>query len=77
MTFQRLQDTDAYILMEFTRTAGHIVKGPVTPSAQQEMKVLGMPFLQRLKANGHDLQTCADLMRAALGLPQRKVGQAQ
>jgi len=72
---QRLQNTDAYILMQFVAATKHLLAFKPA-EAQREMALLGMPYLRKLQANGHDLQTCADLMRAAHGLPQRPVGKA-
>ena len=77
MTFQRLQNTDAYILMEFVRATKYLLIFQPTPAIQAEMAVVGKPYLQRLLNNGHSLQTCADLMRAAHGLPSRPVREVQ
>jgi len=65
--------TDAYILMEFVRATKYLLAFKPTRETQGEMAKVGMPYLRRLQANGHDLQTCADLMRAAHGLPQQPV----
>ena len=76
MSFQRLQDTDAYILMQFVAATKYLLAFKPSREIQAEMATVGMPYLRKLQANGHDLQTCADLMRAAHGLPQRPVGKA-
>jgi len=73
MAFQRLQDTDVYILIEFKRAVNHLIGKSVTKELQAEAATLGKPFLERLKRNGHDLQTCADMMRTAVGLTPHKV----
>jgi len=71
---QRTRDTDAYILMQFAAKVKHLTAVKPTPTVQAEMSELGLPYLRKLQANGHDLQTCADLMRASLGLQSRPVG---
>ena len=57
---QRIQDTDAYIMMEAARAYAANPKGP------QVLK----PYLDRLLANGHSRQGAASLLLAAL--PPRK-----
>ena len=71
---QRTRDTDAFILMQFVGKTKHLLASKPTREVQAEMATLGRPYLRALQANGHDLQACADLMRAAHGLPQRPVG---
>ncbi len=63
--FQRLQDTDAYILMEFRQCVKHLKGHPVDASFLLQMKKLGTPFHQRLLQNGHSATDAADLMRSA------------
>lgn len=70
---QRIETTDAYILMQFVAKTKHLLANKATREVQAEMAELGRPYLRALQANGHSLQTCADLMRSAHGLPQRTV----
>ena len=65
---QRLQDTDAYILKEFHAKVKHLVVQTPTKAIQAEMAELGMPYLRKLQANGHDMATIASLMRSVLGV---------
>jgi hypothetical protein len=65
---QRLQDTDAYILKQFHDKVKHLVAMTPTKAVQAEMAELGLPYLRKLQANGHDMATIASLMRATLGV---------
>ena len=65
---QRLQDTDAYILKQFQEKVKHLVAMTPTKAVQAEMAELGLPYLRKLQANGHDMTTIASLMRATLGV---------
>ena len=53
---QRIQDTDAYIMMEAARASAANPKGP------QVLK----PHFARLVANGHSPQDAASLLQAAI-----------
>ena len=64
----RLQDTDAYILREFHTKVKHLVAMTPTKAVQAEMAELGLPYLRKLQANGHDMPTIASLMRSVLGV---------
>jgi hypothetical protein len=66
----RLQESDAYILREFHAKVKHLVVQPPTKAIQAEMSELGLPYLRKLQANGHDLATIASLMRSVLGVPK-------
>ena len=66
----RLQDTDTYILKEFHAKVKHLVGVPSTKAVQAEMAELGLPYLRKLQANGHDMPTIASLMRSVLGVPK-------
>jgi hypothetical protein len=70
---QALRDTDAYILSQFHDKLKHLKGVQPTKEVQAEAARLGKPFLDALRRNGHSLQDCADMMRATMGLPQRKV----
>jgi len=67
---QRLQDTDAYILKQFSEKVKHLVAQTPTKAVQAEMAELGLPYLRALQRNGHDMATIASLMRSVLGVPK-------
>ena len=58
-----IQNTDAAILMQFRDAVAHL-KGQPVAVIQEQMKALGQPFLDRLKANGHEWPDAVDLMRS-------------
>jgi hypothetical protein len=66
----RLQESDAYILREFHAKVKHLVVQTPSKTVQAEMAELGLPYLRKLQANGHDLATIASLMRSVLGVPK-------
>jgi len=66
MSFQRLQDTDAYILMEFVEACKHLVGVTVTKGVQSEMALRARPYLVRLLNNGNSMFDCEQLMREAI-----------
>lgn len=66
----RLQESDAYILREFHAKVKHLVVQTPSKTVQAEMAELGLPYLRKLQANGHDLATIASLMRSVLGIPK-------
>ena len=57
-----IKTTDAVILMQFRDAVAHL-KGHPLPTIQGQMKALGQPYLDRLKANGHDWTDAVALMR--------------
>lgn len=61
---QRLQDTDAFIMMEFDRAASHLKGRPVNKELQLEMAQIAKPFIERLMLNGHSWVDAVDLLRA-------------
>ncbi len=62
---QRLQDTDAFILMQFSTAVAHLKGKPPTPLMQAEVAILGTPFLKQLLNNGHTRNEAASLLRSA------------
>lgn len=66
----RLQESDAYILREFHAKVKHLVAQTPSKTVQAEMAELGLPYLRKLQANGHDMATIASLMRSVLGVPK-------
>jgi hypothetical protein len=54
---------DATILMLFRAQVDHLRHRPADPEMQAEMHRLGLPTLEALKRNGHDLRTAIGLMR--------------
>ena len=59
---QAVQDTDAVILMQFRDAVAHLKNKPLA-EATAEMGVVGRPYLDRLKANGHEWPDAVALMR--------------
>jgi len=58
-----IENTDAVILMQFRDTVAHLKKLPLA-EATAELGIVGKPFLDRLKANGHEWPDAIALMRA-------------
>jgi hypothetical protein len=69
MAFQRMQDMDAYILMEFRKNVKHLMGRPKDASWMLEMKKTAQPFFDRLLRNGHDRRDAAGLLQSAFNLP--------
>ena len=59
---QNIQNSDAYILMQF-REIVKPLKGLPLSELTARMGKLGRPTLDALKANGHDVPTAIGLMR--------------
>lgn len=58
-----MENTDAYILMQFRDAVKHL-KGLPTAQLHAGMEKHGKPFYEQLKANGHDGFVAIGLMRA-------------
>jgi hypothetical protein len=63
MSFQRLQDTDAFILIEFRRATAHLRKHPLTQEVKMQIGVLALPYFNRLLSNGHSRPAAARLLQ--------------
>jgi len=59
----QLKDTDAVILMQFRDAVAHLAEMPLA-EATAAMGEIGRPYLDRLKANGHELADAIGLMRS-------------
>ena len=62
---QRIQNTDAFILMQFSNAVAHLRNLPADQAMQSEILRIGSKYLDQLKANGHEWQDAISLMRAA------------
>lgn len=60
---QKLENTDAVILMQFRDAVAHLIDLPLGESTAA-MGEIGRPFLERLKANGHEWADAIGLMRS-------------
>jgi len=60
---QRIQDTDVFILIEFSNATKHLKGKLRTLEGLAEMKKIGAPFLQRFKDAGHSHNTAIGMMR--------------
>ena len=58
-----LKNTDAVILMQFREAVSHLINEPLAETTAK-MGVIGRPYLDRLKANGHEWPDAIALMRA-------------
>jgi hypothetical protein len=65
---QRLQDTDVFILREFSNATKHLKGKLRTPEGLAEMQKIGPPFLQRLKNNDNTHNDAVGLMRDVFAL---------
>lgn len=63
MSRQSLRNTDVYILREFEQAVVHLRHREADSEMQGEMRKLTEPFLDRLKRNGHSLDTAISLLR--------------
>lgn len=63
MAFQRLQDTDAYILIEFKRATKHLTRFPLTDALKMQIGVLAYPYFERLVSNGNTRTDSARLLQ--------------
>ena len=61
---QAIQNTDAFILMEFGAASKPLKALPQTPENLAKIKKAGEPTVKKLRRNGHTLATCIDLMKA-------------
>lgn len=57
-----MKNTDAFILMQFRDAVAHLKALPLAQATEQ-MGIVGRPFFDQLKANGHDFPTAVGLMR--------------
>lgn len=58
-----MKNTDAFILMQFRAAVAPLRDLPLAEATEQ-MGVIGRPFLDRLKANGHEFPDAIGLLRA-------------
>lgn len=58
-----IKNTDAVILMQFRDAIAHLVDLPLG-EATAAMGEVGRPYLERLKANGHERTDAIGLMRS-------------
>jgi hypothetical protein len=63
MTFHRLQDTDAFILIEFSRSVNHLRNLPLSVEVKLLVGGSAKPFFNRLLANGTDRITAARMLQ--------------
>ena len=59
----QIENTDAVILMQFRDAVAHLVDLPLG-EATAAMGEIGRPYLDRLKANGHEWTDAIGLMRS-------------
>lgn len=58
-----MKNTDAFILMQFRDAVAPLRDLPLAEATAQ-MGVIGRPFLDQLKANGHEFPDAIGLLRA-------------
>jgi hypothetical protein len=59
---QAIQNTDAFVLMEFGAASKPLKALPQTPETLAKIKKVGDPTVKKLRRNGHTLPACIDLM---------------
>jgi len=59
-----MQDTDAYIMMEFRDAVKHLAGKPLTDEHKKEVGKVAMPFHKRLLENGNGHRDAAYLLQA-------------
>lgn len=57
------ENTDAVILMQFRDAVAHL-KGKPLAEVTAEMGIIGRPYLDKLKANGHAFPDAIGLLRS-------------
>lgn len=62
---QKIETTDAYVLMQFVRDTAHLKDRRVDDAVRAEMLRIGTPVKRQLELNGHAPFDAIDLMRRA------------
>jgi hypothetical protein len=65
MSFQRFQDTDGYIVIEFRRATKHLGGQTLTDAVKRQVGILCLPYFDRLLKNGHTRVTAARMLQTA------------
>lgn len=59
-----LKNSDAFILMQFQKAVKPLKNLPLA-ECTEKMGIIGKPYFERLKKNGHSLYDAIDLLRQA------------